>query len=86
MVACGWAISTNPDVPGNVPIPAIDTVTPVPDGSVVDHDRRTVCDPPLVTTLGLALKALIPGAKQEVAVTVVWAVEVAPHPAVAVRL
>jgi len=71
VVAWGWAISTNPDVPDHVPMPAIDTVTPVPDGSVSDHDRRTVCAPPIVTELGVAVKKLIPGAKQELAVTVV---------------
>jgi hypothetical protein len=77
---------TNPEVPGNVPIPAIDTDTPVPDGSVTVHESCTVWLPPIVTELGLATNDVIDGAGHALATTCVVVDADAPHPAVAVNV
>jgi len=73
-----------PEVPAQVPRPAIETVTPVPELSVMFQDKRTIWFPPKVTELGEAEKLLIVGAGQEFAVTVVCAVLVVLHPFVTV--
>lgn len=78
-------MSTNPLGP-NVPIPAIVTVTPVPELSITDHDKRTVWVPPIVTLPGLAEKELIVGGGHGLAVTVVCDVACAPQPTVAVNV
>ena len=67
-------------------MPAILTVTPVPELSMTFHVRRTVAEPPIVTLDGFALNVEIDGAGHAVAVTVVGAVACAPQLAVAVRL
>lgn len=74
VVDCGWAISTKPVGLAKVPTPGIKSISPVPDGSLTDHDKRTVALPPIKTLLGLAVKEFIWGGGQDVAVTVVWAV------------
>jgi len=71
---------------GNVPIPEIVTVAPVPELSVTFHERRTVWPPPIVTLLGDAVKLFTVGAGQVDAVTVVCADAVAPQPAVAFKV
>jgi hypothetical protein len=76
-------MSTNPVAVVHVPIPWIVTVRPLPDGSEIFHDRRTVWLAPIVTAFGEALKLLITGGGQLFTVTVVCAVAWAPHPAVA---
>ena len=53
---------------------------PVPDESVIDHWSRTITLPPIVTVLGDAVNELMVGAGQALAVTVVCAELVAPHP------
>jgi len=69
-----------------VPTPGIEIVTPVPNGSEIDHCSRTITLPPTVTLDGVAVKLLITGAGQLLAVTVTLAFDCAPHPARAVRL
>ena len=64
-------MSTNPFRVPQLPTPGIVTVTPVPDGSVMDHDNRTVALPPIVTALGDAENVFMVGAGHAVAVTVV---------------
>jgi hypothetical protein len=85
VVDCGWAISTKPVGFAKVPTPGIESVSPVLDESLTDHDRRTVALPPIKTLLGLTLNAFIRGGGQELAVTVVCAVLWFPHPFLAVR-
>lgn len=75
-------MSTKPLRVPQLPTPGIVTVTPVPDGSVIDHDSRTVALPPIVTALGDAEKLLMVGAGHAVAVTVVWAELEEPQPVV----
>lgn len=77
-------MSTKPLGVRNVPMPAIVMVTPVPDVSVMFHDKRTVWLPPRLTELGVAENELMVGAAHALAVMVVWAVVVAPHPLVTV--
>ena len=79
-------MSTKPFGFPNVPIPGIETVTPVPDGSVMDHARRTVALPPIQTAFGVAVKELIPGAGHAVAVTVLCALAELPHPLFAISV
>lgn len=86
VVDCGCAMSTKPFGLPNVPIPGIDTVTPVPDGSVIDQARRTVAFPPIQTAFGVAVKDAIPGAGHAVAVTVLCALAELPHPLLAIRV
>jgi hypothetical protein len=61
-------------------------VTPVPNGSEIDHCNRTITFPPTVTLDGVAVKLLMPGAGQLLAVTVVVAVDWAPQFARAVNV
>lgn len=63
-----------------VPIPAIVTVTPVPELSLTLQERRTVWPPPIVTAEGDAVKLFTFGAGQVDAVTVVCADAVDPQP------
>jgi len=79
-------MSTNPVVVKNGPIPAIVTVIPVPDPSIMSHDNRTICVPPMLTELGVATNELMVGGGHAVAVIVIWEVEKAPQPFVAVRV
>lgn len=85
VVVCGWAMSMNPLGP-NVPTPAITAVTPVPDGSLTDHDKRTVPLLPAITEDGAEVNEFMTGGGQAFAVTVVVAVDWAPHPARAVSV
>jgi hypothetical protein len=85
VVDCGCGISTNPLGP-KVPIPEIETLTPVPELSVTFQDKRTVWPPPIVTLAGEAEKLLIVGAAHATAVTVACAEDVAPQPEVALRV
>jgi len=78
-------MSTNPLGP-KVPIPEIETLTPLPLGSLTDHDRRTVALLPAITDEGAAENELIVGGGQAPAVTVVVAVDCAPHPSRAVSV
>ena len=78
-------MSTNPLAP-NVPIPAIDTTTPVPDGSLTDQDRRTVLLFPAMTEDGADVNEFMVGGGHAFALTVVVAVDCAPHPARAVSV
>jgi len=78
-------ISTKPVGLAKVPTPGTDSVTPVPEGSLTDHDKRTVALPPIKTLLGLTLNEFICGGGQDVAVTVVCAVVWFPQPFLAVR-
>ena len=84
VVDCGWAISTKPLGVVHVPIPGIVMVTPVPEGSLTDHDNLTVLLPPIVTTLGDAENALIVGGGHGFAVTVIVVEDWPPQPAVAI--
>ncbi len=77
-------MSTKPAAVAQVPRPAIETVMPVPELSVMFQDKRTIWFPPTVTELGFAEKLLMVGAGQELAVTVVCAVDVVPQPLVTV--
>lgn len=61
-------------------------LTPVPDVSVMFHDRRTAAFPPIHTELGVAEKELIVAPGQALAVTVRWAVAEFPQPFLAVRV
>jgi hypothetical protein len=49
----------------------MDSINPVLEGSLTDHDSRTVALPPIKTLLGLALNEFIVGGGQAMAVTVV---------------
>ena len=86
MFDCGCEIVTEPDVPDQLPMPAIEAVRPVPDGSDSDHVNTTGWLPPAVTVLGLAVNELITGTGQALAVTLVCAEAVAPQPAVALMV
>jgi hypothetical protein len=79
-------MSTNPEAVPNVPTPAIVTVIPVPEFSVIFHESLTVCPPPIVTFAGEAENELIVGAGHVLAVTVVCLEEDAPQPTVAVSV
>jgi hypothetical protein len=78
-------MSTKPLDP-KVPMPAIVTETPVPDGSVTFHERRTFWPPPIVTLEGFAVNDCMLGGGQEVATTLVCAADDAPQPLVAVSV
>jgi hypothetical protein len=78
-------MSTKPFGFPKVPTPGTVIVTPVPEGSLTDHDSRTVRLPPINTEEGLAVKEAIVGAGHEIAVTVVCAVDWFPQPFLAVR-
>ena len=71
---------------GTDPIPEIETLTPVPEGSLTFHDNRTVELLPAITEAGEAENVLIAGAGQALALTVVVAVDCPPHPARAVSV
>ena len=79
-------MSTNPLSEAQLPTPGIVTLTPLPEGSVIDHESRTVAPPPIVTAFGEAEKLLMVGAGQALAVTVTWAERDPPHPAVAISV
>lgn len=69
-----------------VPTPGMLMVIPVPDESVMDHCNRTMTFPPIVTLPGVAVKLLMVAGGHALAVTVVCALLVAPHPALAVSV
>jgi hypothetical protein len=64
-------MSTKPLGVVHVPIPGSVIVTPVPEGSLTDHDNLTVALPPIVTALGEAVKARIVGGGHGLTLTVV---------------
>lgn len=86
VVDCGWDMSTKLFGLENVPTPGMDTVKPVPEDSVMDHCKRTMTFPPIVTLDGVAVNELIVGGGHALAVTVVCAVDCVPHPALAVSV
>ena len=78
-------MSTKPDAVAQVPIPAIVIVSPVPDGSVTFHDRRTVALLPTVTVDGAAVNEVMFGWGHAFTVTVVSAVLCEPQPDLAIN-
>ncbi len=85
VVACGCPMSIKPLAP-KVPIPAIVTLTPMPELSITVQASLTVWPPPIVTELGVAVNEFIVGDGQAVTLTVVCATVCAPHAAVAVSV
>src|ERR1700682_2295522 len=61
VVDCGCEMSTKPLGLAKVPTPGILMVSPVPDGSLTDHDSLTNRFPPIKTELGFEVKELIAG-------------------------
>lgn len=69
-----------------MPTPGIVAVTPVPEGSLMDHDKRTIWCPPIKTLPGFAVKLVMVGDGQASTATVVCADEGDPQADVAVNV
>lgn len=80
-MVCGCVISTKVLGFVNVPAPGMVIVTPVPEVSLMDHERRTIWLPPMATEFGAAMKETICGVGHAATLTVMnWSTSHDPLP------